>query len=108
MRAPRFPLNLSVRYRPLGAEEWCVGRTENISRSGVLVRTANGIDIDTSVEIRLELPTVTAGKDSAEIWCRGRVVRTVCQTDGSMQPGYAIAIEQYDFMPAVAEIFVQH
>jgi PilZ domain-containing protein len=103
MRAPRFPLTLPVRYRSLGASEWHVGQTQNISRSGVLVRAEDGVDVDTPVELRVELPvTFASGSDSAEIWCRGRVVRTVCQSSEWEQPGYAIAIEEYDFLSAAA------
>jgi|ERR1051325_2920385 len=104
MRAPRFPLNLPVRYRPLGAAEWCVGQTENISRSGVLVRGTNGLTVDTSIELRVGLPTVAPGSRAAEIWCRGRVVRAECQSAQAVEPAYAIAIEHYDLLP-VAAIF---
>src|SRR5581483_8833518 len=37
-RAQRFNLNLPLRYRLLGEENWRLGTTENISRSGLLFR----------------------------------------------------------------------
>ena len=107
MRAPRFPLHLAVRYRKVGAGDWRVGRTENISRSGVLVRTDDPLEVDGPVELRLEMPIIPAHEEPAEIWCRGRVVRTVTSVDASRSAAYAVAIEEYDFLPPSAE-FLTH
>ncbi|PYQ69167.1 MAG: hypothetical protein DMG04_29350 [Acidobacteria bacterium] len=106
MRAPRFPLQLAVRYRQVGAGDWCVGRTENISRSGVLVRTEEPVEVDVPIELRLEMPVIPAHHEPAEIWCRGRVVRTVASADHP-STRYAVAIEEYDFLPPSAE-FLTH
>jgi PilZ domain-containing protein len=106
VRAPRFPLHLAVRYRQVGAGDWCVGRTENISRSGVLVRTDEPVDVDVPIELRLEMPIIPAHQEPAEIWCRGRVVRTVAAVDRP-STAYAVAIEEYDFLPPSAE-FLTH
>jgi hypothetical protein len=35
-RAQRYPLHIPLKYRPSGTPNWWEGRTENISRSGVL------------------------------------------------------------------------
>lgn len=106
VRAPRFPLQLAVRYRQVGANGWCLGCTENISRSGVLVRTDGPVEVDVPIELRLEMPVIPAHHEPAEIWCRGRVVRTIASAD---QPStrYAVAIEEYDFLPPSAE-FLTH
>jgi hypothetical protein len=100
MRAIRFPLGLKVRYRRLDQSEWSVGNTENISHSGALVRVASAIQLDpqAELEVRLVLPPAAAG-ERAEIACRGRVVRTVSPTDAWPWPGFALAIERYDFVP---------
>ena len=60
MRAPRFPLQLSVSYRPLGHSEWRQGRTENISASGVLVQDSFPVQVDTCVEFKLALASKPA------------------------------------------------
>ncbi len=104
MRAPRFPLHLAVRYRQVGEADWCVGRTENISRSGVLVRTEKSVHVDTPVELRVELPPLVPGKkESTQIWCHGRVVRTIAESDDRIECGYAVQIEAFDFVPPSAE-----
>ena len=96
-----------MRYRKVGDCDWHVGRTENISRSGVLVRTEDAVDVNGPVELRLEMPIIPAHEEPAEIWCRGRVVRTVSSANNSPSAGYAVAIEEYDFLPPSAE-FLTH
>jgi hypothetical protein len=108
VRAPRFPLNLNVRYRQVGQSSWQTGRTENISRSGVLVRTEESVNVDAEVELRVELPpTPSEKKESAQIVCHGRVVRTVSESEGWLEPGYAVAIDDYDFIPPAAEFLTE-
>ena len=102
MRAPRFPLQLSLRYRQVGAGDWRVGRTENISRSGVLFCGDDLVEVDARVELRLAMPMIASGNEPAEIWCRGHVVRVATQEGGHTHVGYAVAIDQYDILPASA------
>jgi hypothetical protein len=99
MRASRFPLHLDVRYRRLGDRDWRRGKTENISRSGVLFRAEECVEIDQNVELRLELPVTSPGRECPEVFCRGRVVRTVSPSDGEPWPGSAVLIDHHDFVP---------
>jgi hypothetical protein len=98
MRASRFPLHLSVRYRRVGDPQWHEGKTENISHSGVLFRAEDSMQVDTDLEIRLELPAAAPGSARPEVSCRGRVVRTIAPSDNEPWPGSAIAIDNYNFM----------
>jgi hypothetical protein len=98
MRASRFPLHLFVRYRRVGDPQWHEGKTENISRSGVLFRAEDSMQVDTDLEIRLELPVAAPGSARPEVSCRGRVVRTIAPSDNEPWPGSAIAIDNYNFM----------
>ena len=98
MRASRFPLHLSVRYRRVGDPQWHEGKTENISRSGVLFRAEDSMQVDTDVEIRLALPVAAPNSGPPEVSCRGRVVRTIAPSDNEPWPGSAIAIDDYNFM----------
>jgi PilZ domain-containing protein len=99
MRAPRFPLHLSVKYRRIGDPEWRRGETENISRSGVLIRSEDPLELDATVELLVALDVRSAGADAAEVLCCGRVVRTVSPSDNYSWPGSAVAIEQFNFLP---------
>jgi|SRR3954471_3066694 hypothetical protein len=95
MRAQRFPLELSVEYRPVGREGWHRASTANISASGVLVREQNPPGINTQIEFRVLLPS-RGVPDRGEVAGRGRVVRVAQQPD-EPQTGFALVIEGYDF-----------
>ena len=102
MRAPRFPLHLHVRYRCVDTGRWHIGVTENISHSGALVRVDDTLQVDTPVEVRLVLASDPVG-ESAQVACRGRVVRTVPPDNNELRPGFAVSIDTYDFLPGVGE-----
>jgi len=106
MRAPRFPLHLAVRYRAVGHAEWRQGKTENISSSGVLLQGGPyPLPPDTAVEFMLALASTTGPR--TEISCRGRVVRLVEPMDLRKPLGFAVAIEQYDFVPPPRAVAVE-
>jgi hypothetical protein len=75
-RAPRYRLRIPLRYRSTGDDEWRDGRTENISRSGVLFRTDRLMPPQTRIEMLLALPAELGGDAAATVICRGRIVRT--------------------------------
>ncbi|HEY8149125.1 MAG TPA: PilZ domain-containing protein [Vicinamibacteria bacterium] len=93
-RAPRLPLNLQLRYRSVGAAHWHEGRVENISRSGVLFRAADLVDVDAQVEITLFIPVRLS---ASSIVCRARIVRTVRPGGFELHPGLAATISRYRF-----------
>jgi hypothetical protein len=97
-RARRFDLRVPIRYRRLGEEEWREGRTENISRSGILFRPPGPVELDTSLEMRFELP---AGRFLPEVVCRGRVVRAILSRSRSASL-IAATIAEYRLLPTRA------
>jgi hypothetical protein len=102
VRAQRFPLHIGVRFRRVGDPAWCEGKSENISRSGILIRAEDFLPVQAEVEFRLALAVEareTREGKPPEVSCRGRVVRTVSASDDEPWPGAAVAIEQYDFLP---------
>lgn len=96
-RAQRFNLHLPLKYRPIGEPNWRAGTTENISRSGLLFRAEEVISPAAQVEINLVLPPEIAGLSSAEVVCRGEVVRAVEAETPAMSPALAAKILQYHF-----------
>jgi len=96
-RAQRFKLQLPLKYRPIGENDWRVGTTENISRSGLLFRAEELIPASVQLEISLVLPAEIAGLSAAEVVCRGEVVRSVEAEAPSMNPALAAKILQYHF-----------
>jgi hypothetical protein len=102
-RAIRFKLQLPVRYRPVGRSEWQEGTTENISHTGLLFRTAEIVDVNTPIEMRVVLPVGISADEFAEVYCAGRVVRTVQDSGAPIQSGLAAAITEYRLLPSVSD-----
>jgi len=96
-RAQRFQLHLPLRYRRLGEAQWHVGKTENISRSGLLFQSDDVLQPNSQLEINLVLPAEIAGLAGTEVVCRGEVVRTVERQGESVSPALAARILQYHF-----------
>jgi PAS domain S-box-containing protein len=96
-RATRFDLHLPLRYRLVGESGWREGKTENISRSGMLFQAEEPIAQNAQLEINLVLPAEIAGLAAAEVVCRGEVVRTVNPESGTVSPTLAAKILQYHF-----------
>jgi hypothetical protein len=94
MRAERFPLELPVKYRPLGSNVWFEGTTENISRSGVLFRTDHIVDVDTPIEIDIALLPGAAGR--ADVHCHGRIVRS--ERRAPLPAAVAVVFSDYEFV----------
>ena len=96
-------------YRCLGEGPWRLGRTENISRSGVLFQAAvPAISVSTRVEFLIKLPDVGA-PTGCWVQCQGRVVRhgSAAATGACAM---AATIDEYTFLgvapddlPGIAE-----
>jgi hypothetical protein len=94
MRSQRFPLELPLKYRPLGSDEWLEGTTENISSSGVLFRTDHPFDIDTPIEVDIALlPGRATGSD---VLCQGRIVRA--EKRPALPAEVAVVFSDYEFV----------
>src|SRR6478752_7655632 len=85
-RAQRFQLHLPLRYRRLGEKDWHDGKTENISRSGMLFQADEVLQPSSQLEINLVLPAEIAGLSETEVVCRGEVVRTIEGQEGAISP----------------------
>jgi hypothetical protein len=86
---------MPLRYRERGQFNWYEGRTENISRSGLLFLGQHSIDPNTPVEMRFSLPVKVPNDPTAEIICFGHIVRTVAPSNGQSLPGLAARISDY-------------
>ena len=97
LRAQRFKLNLPLRYRLVGEQDWQQGTTENISRSGVLFRAKEMLQPACQLEISMMLPAEIAGLSAAEVVCRGEIVRAMEAENAATNPALAAKILQYHF-----------
>jgi hypothetical protein len=98
-RAPRFALRLAMKYRPVGQASWREATTENISRSGVLFRAPELLELDTPIEMRVALPIGASPDLFSEVICSGRIVRSVSDAGPEMRPALAAAITDSRLQP---------
>jgi hypothetical protein len=97
-RARRFLVEVPVRYRERGERAWRAGKTENISRSGVLLRSDHIASPNTPIEISLSLPAQGFDLGAAEVVCQGTVVR-VMPPEGLDRLGFlASTISHFRFL----------
>jgi hypothetical protein len=75
-RAQRYEIGTAIRYRVQGERGWHEGVTENISISGVLMRSERPLDPKIAVEMRFFLPVELDGERAAEVFCRGFIIRS--------------------------------
>lgn len=94
-RASRFPVELPLRYRPLGELGWVEGRTINVSRSGVLFAADELLPEETPVELTFDLPPEMGGGPGEGITCRGQVVRTILPPSTDDPPSVAVSIAEF-------------
>lgn len=98
-REPRFAVNLQVRYRTPDVPHWQVAVTENISRSGVLLRAQRSLTPRTSIELVLEVPNPFAGGPAGDVTCVGDVVRDEIRNGGTPTHAVAVAVGNYRLSP---------
>lgn len=96
-RAQRFQIQVPLRYRQIGQNTWSTGKTENISRSGMLFHAEENLPMHVQLEINLVLPAEIAGLSAAEVICRGEIVRSVQGAEPAMPAALAAKILQYQF-----------
>ncbi len=96
-RAQRFNLHLPMKYRQVGEQDWREATTENISRSGLLFQADEELSPNAQLEINLVLPAEIAGLSSAEVVCRGEIVRAQDAGQKAHSTAMAAKILQYRF-----------
>ncbi len=102
-RAPRFLIQIPLRYRPSGETAWRQGQTRNISRSGLLFQVEQLLGVDTPLEITFVLPGEVGGKGGAEVFCEGQVVRAALSSAKDAPVNLAARILAYGFMRSEGE-----
>lgn len=76
-RAHRYEIRTDIRFRPEAVQNWHLGQTENISDTGLLVRSPEPLPIDTAIQLELYAPVPLSGIAKAPLICSGRVVRSM-------------------------------
>jgi hypothetical protein len=80
-RPQRTDLHVPVRYHVIG-DAWYEGWTENISRTGVLVRAAQAPPLGAEVDVILTVPAGILGDLAGETFCAGAISRRLAEAAG--------------------------
>ncbi|MFZ3210675.1 MAG: PilZ domain-containing protein [Terriglobales bacterium] len=102
-RAPRFTLELPLRYRRHGADEWEEGRLRNISRSGLFFSARQAYSVHTRIELTFTLPKVLRDEPPGLVCCQGQVARSVLSDTEGDRPAIAVRIRDYQFTQTPAD-----
>jgi len=94
-RAQRFELQIPLRYRTNGDGGWHMGRTRNISRSGMLFHGEDWAPPSARVEMTLVLPRPIGLVRAAEVICQGMITRSERRGIEEGGPLMAIRISHY-------------
>ncbi|MBI4475702.1 MAG: PilZ domain-containing protein [Acidobacteria bacterium] len=105
-RAERFVVELPVRYRVAGQEDWSYGLTRNISTSGLLFNALKPLGVDTPVEFEVSVPRPFAGHDHARLNCTGLIVRGTKELDDTSS--LAATISTYQLLPHDDSLAASH
>ncbi|MGH9378165.1 MAG: PilZ domain-containing protein [Terriglobia bacterium] len=99
IRAPRFPVEMSIRFHGAREPVWREGWSENISRSGIMFRCDLQMEADATVEMRFVLPAETLlGRPGAEVECHGLVARVEPPAGDRTETRLAVTIANYRFV----------
>lgn len=74
-RPQRFPIRAIMNYRIVGENRWYLGTVENMSSTGVLFRGERVVQVDSLIEISVNVSRSLADGHSSEMVSRGKVVR---------------------------------
>jgi PilZ domain-containing protein len=102
-RAARFPIHTEIHFRPEGKEDWQMGETQNISRSGVLFNVGELLAVNTALEMMFPLPAEIGSEAGAMVLCRGRIVRTILPPTSDQLGSMAADFSEYRLQPASGE-----
>jgi hypothetical protein len=86
------PLQTDVEFRRLNETEWHRGITENISCTGLLLRTRAALEPDVPLTIKLLCPAKVCGSSAPQIVAHGHVTRHLRTGSGWL---VGVAIVEY-------------
>ena len=99
-RERRLKHVVDVLYRERGTTTWVEGKSENISRSGLLFHGPATMESGKVVEVVLEMPVEVSGQAGSNVLCHGTVVRT-SGPGASEQFHIALSVSGYEFLQSL-------
>jgi hypothetical protein len=106
-RGQRFDLHLHVRFRAAGEAEWHEGTTENVSRSGAMIRAGSAPPTDVPVDVLIVLPR-SGAQPSGCLVGHGRVVRNIGTDSSTGETAFAVTVGRYRLEPLMRALDTSH
>lgn len=97
-RARRLKSPIAMQFRLQGETELRPGTIENISQSGLFLRSENSAEKGSVLEMYFEMPIEISGQHNAKVLCMGKIVRTSPPSENNVATGCAVAIIDYHFL----------
>lgn len=102
-RKPRFETELAINFRRAGEFAWSMGKTSNISRSGVLFRAVNQLGPSTALEMEFVAPSEFGAEAGQLVSCRGKVVRALSPPPDDRRATIAATFTKFRVVPRPGE-----
>jgi hypothetical protein len=99
-RERRLKHEVEVLYRERGTTAWSEGRSENVSRSGLLFSGSTTMESGKVVEVVLEMPVEVSGQAGSNVLCFGTVVRST-PNQGGDKFQIALSVSGYEFLQSM-------
>ncbi len=97
-RASRLEVAVSAHYRQPGEFGWKLGRTQNVSRSGVLLRVERPVGVNTPLETMFVVPEGLGPEAGQLATCRGSVVRLQKPSPENPRVGLGVKFKDFQVM----------
>ncbi len=94
-REPRSVVEGPIIYRETNGLVWHNGTLENVSTTGVLFRAEKTMMIDTPIEMSFTLPAGGGAKCASQIFCWGKVARSIAPTANDQRAALAARVLRY-------------
>ena len=97
-RARRLRLPIDVEFRRQSGNQLLAGTIDNISQSGLLIRSEHGPSKGELLEMIFEMPIEISGQRNAQVLCAGQVVRLQVPPQAEASSGFAVSVIDYRFL----------
>jgi hypothetical protein len=89
---------IPVRFRTQGETDLHPGTIENVSQSGLFLRTEQCPSPNDTLEMVFQMPVEISGQENADVLCMGQVVRIAPPSQNVSENGFAVTILDYHFL----------
>jgi hypothetical protein len=92
-------MNIPLVFNPLNGDGEQAALTQDVSARGVFFCSEVSVAEGSAIELTFVMPSEITLTDSMRVRCRGRIVRVVPPDSVRKSFGYAVLLEQYDYLP---------